>query len=115
MERAVIIKADGTKSVVQFEVGKSYQLLSDTVDGMIDCVRLPSREADMWVNDEGKLLGLPQNPIATALWADDYGVTDVILGDVILTNVNNEGDTVGLSNEQVEGLLAYDKAISLLF
>jgi hypothetical protein len=63
----------------------------------------------MWVNEEGKYSGLTQNPIATALWADMYGNTDLIMGNVIITADDGEGETVGLSDEQVKFFMNYDK------
>ena len=109
MAKAVIIKVDGTKSVAEFEVGDSYTLLKDTVGGLIECVTLRDKNfADMWLNEEGKLLNFEVNPIATALWEDMYGTTDYICGDVIITgNADDEGETLGLSDEEVSYFLTY--------
>jgi hypothetical protein len=117
MEKAVIIKTDGTKEIAQFEIGKSYELLSKSVGGYIQLANLPSKGIAMWCNEEGKLTDLPQTPSATALWVDDYSTTDVMVGDVIITSgdISPDGDTLGLSDEQVADLMIYDKAISLLF
>jgi hypothetical protein len=41
---------------------------------------------DLWLNEEGKLIGLEFNPLATMLWQDTFGSSDVIVGDVIITN-----------------------------
>jgi len=108
-QKAVIIKTDGTKSVVDFNEETSYAMLSGAVGGWIECVSMRN-ELDMWVNEEGKLTGLPQNPIATAIWADSYGTTDVILGDVVFTcGTDNEGNTLGLGQNQIDDLMAYDR------
>lgn len=116
MEKAVIIKTDGTKEVVEFELGKSFEMLQEAVEGNFQVVMLKGQTFEMWVNEEGKLIGLPQNPIATAIYSESYGVTDVIMGNVIFTGgVDSEGDTLGLSDKQVEELLAYNRSISLIF
>jgi hypothetical protein len=112
MEQAVIIKTDGTKSVVEFEVGDSYALISQAVGGWIEVVGLIKRQADLWVNEEGKIDGLPQNPIATSLFMEEYGQTDVIVGNVIITGGTDEnGDTLGLTPEQVDNFINYDREI----
>jgi len=111
MERAVIIRTTGERAVVGFNKGDSYDLLSKTVGGLIELVRLTEHNADMWVNEEGKYSGLTQNPIATALWADMYGTTDLIMGNVIITADDGEGETVGLSDDQVKFFMDYNKNV----
>jgi hypothetical protein len=114
MHKAVIIKATGEKSVVEFNESTAYATLSGAVGGWIECVGLENG-LDLWVNEEGKLTGLPQNPVATALWADSYGMTDVIMGDVIITSgTDNEGNTLGLNEEQVDELMDYTRELFLL-
>ena len=110
MAKAVIIKVSGDKEVVEFQVGKSYELLSKSVGGMIECISLTNviGQPDMWINEEGKIIGLEQNPMATALWFDMYGASDVILGDIIITGgADEEGETLGLSDEQVDYFMGY--------
>jgi hypothetical protein len=112
MEQAVIIKTDGTKSIVEFEVGKSYNLIKDAVGGYIQVVPLAKAKADLWVNEEGKLDNLPQNPIGTSLWVDEYGYTDTIVGNIIITGGTDEnGDTLGLSLEQVAKFMNYNREL----
>lgn len=110
--KAVIITTDGEKSVVEFTNETSYATLKGAVDGYIEVVHLPNIKADMWVNEEGKLLALPQNPTGTALWVDNYGPSDYTAGNIIITGlVDNEGETLGLSDEQVEYFLNYTKQV----
>ena len=112
--KAVRINTDGTKTIVEFTDETCYDTLSMAVGGMIECVSLHDKigAPDMWLNEEGKIIELNQNPIATALWVDMYDLTDVILGDVIITGgADDEGRTTGLSEEQVEFFISYDKVI----
>ncbi|CAB4129738.1 Protein of unknown function DUF3846 [uncultured Caudovirales phage] len=109
--KAVIIHTNGSKSVVEFNEETEYDVLSGAVGGYIERVTMRN-EVDMWVNEEGKLNGLPQNPIATAIWQDSYGNTDVIVGDVIFTcDSDTEGNILGLSEAQIEELLAYNSRL----
>lgn len=109
--KAVIIKTDGSKEVATFTVGKSYQLLSDTVGGMIECVRL-AEDTDLWCNENGISEGLELNMIASAIYSETFNAGNPILGDVIITGgADEEGETLGLTDEQVEKWLAYDKKV----
>ena len=55
-----------------------YKAVSDFVGGMVECVQFPNGDL-LLLNEEGKLMGLPLNPEATALWRShftkDKGVT----------------------------------------
>ena len=109
-QKAVIISTEGHKSVVEFEFGKSYQLLSDAVGGMIECVGL--KDADLWCNENGIAEGLELNMIASAIYSNAFGAGNPVLGNVIITgSVDAEGETLGLTDEQVAHWLGYDKKV----
>jgi hypothetical protein len=109
-QKAVIISTDGHKSVVEFEFGKSYQLLSDAVGGMIECVSL--KDADLWCNENGIAESLELNMIASAIYSEAFNASNPILGNVIITgSVDDEGETLGLTDEQVAYWLEYDKKV----
>lgn len=106
-QKALIIKTDGTHEIKEFFTGCSYEVIRDGVGGFIECVNLGFLDwADMWVNEEGKLDGLPLNSIGTTLWVAEYGPTDVIVGDIVITGgPDAEGNTTGLSEMQLSQLL----------
>ena len=109
-QKAVIISTEGHKSVVEFDFGKSYQLLSDAVGGMIECVGL--KDADLWCNENGIAEGLELNMIASAIYSDAFGAGNPILGNVIITgSADDEGETLGLTDEQVAYWLEYNKKV----
>ena len=109
-QKAVIISTEGHKSVVEFEFGKSYQILSDAVGGMIECVGL--KDADLWCNENGIAEGLELNMIASAIYSDAFNASNPILGNVIITgSVDAEGETLGLTDEQVAYWLEYNKKV----
>ena len=115
MEKAVIIKTGGSKEVVEFTEETFLKLAQGTVGGWIQLVRLHSKGIDLYLNEEGKMDGLEQNFIATALWSEDYGFTDYIVGNVIITGgANSEGNTVGLTDGQVKALMEYDRRVEKL-
>jgi hypothetical protein len=109
-QKAVIITTEGNKSVVEFDFGNSYQILSDAVGGMIECVGL--EDVDLWCNENGIAEGLPLNMIASAIYSDALNAGNAILGNVIITgSCDAEGETLGLTDEQVAYWLAYDKKV----
>ena len=109
-QKAVIITTEGKKSLVEFDFGNSYQILSDAVGGMIECVGL--KDADVWCNENGIAEGLSLNMIASAIYSDAFNSSNAILGNVIITgSCDAEGETLGLTDEQVAYWLAYDKKV----
>jgi hypothetical protein len=109
-QKAVVISTDGHKGVVEFEFGKSYELLSNAVGGMIECVGL--KDADLWCNENGIAEGLELNMIASAIYSEAFNASNPILGNVIITgSVDDEGETLGLTDEQVAYWLGYNKKV----
>mgnify|MGYP006281245417 CR=1 FL=1 len=114
MEKALLIKTDGSREVLEFEVGDSYDLLSSSVGGLIECVTLDSKSVDMWVNEEGKYICEYQNPIGTALYDDEFDAHDYIMGDIVLARSNDEGETIGLTDEQLDLFSRYNRNLANL-
>ncbi len=109
-QKAVVISTEGHKGVVEFEFGKSYELLSNAVGGMIECVSL--KDADLWCNENGIAEGLELNMIASAIYSEAFNASNPILGNVIITgSVDDEGETLGLTDEQVAYWLGYNKKV----
>lgn len=81
---------DSNLKSLQGAVGGPIELLS---------IHTPSGPLDVWVNEEGILLGLPFNRTVQG---------SPLVGPILVTASNAEGDTIGLSNAQA------DAAISLL-
>ena len=67
-----------------------YKEVSKFVGGMVECVQFPNGDL-LLLNEEGKLMQLPLNPEATALWRatftkDKYafGHDDFVVGPAIV-------------------------------
>jgi hypothetical protein len=109
--KAVVITTEGTKSVVTFTIGDSYKILSDTVQGMIECVSLSENE-DMWCNENGIAEGRSLNMTASAIYSETFNAGNPILGNVIITGgADSQGETLGLSDKLVEKWMAYSKQV----
>ena len=92
--------------VIEVEESESGNAIREVVDGYFDCIHIPSLGVDMWINDEGKLLELPINAFGTALWVSQYGLTDVVVGDIAITGgCDSEGATLGITTEQAIAIL----------
>ena len=104
--KGLFIGVDGTVETREFVVGQSYEVIRSAVDGYIECA-VVGEDIDLWLNEEGKLIGLEPNPIATALYWDKYGIIDVIVGDVFLTANDGQGETIGLTDNQITFLKGF--------
>ena len=106
MERyAIYIPAEGKCRLVPCDDGDTCKLktLQELVGGPIEvtasCLgitwaREPVDGIDLIVNEEGRLLSLPDNPRATDLYA--YGDRSVIVGDALLMAGRGE-DLIGFT------------------
>ena len=81
--------ADQFKIIEDVKDEPDYKAVSKFVGGMVECVTFPNGDL-LLLNEEGKLMQLPLNPEATALWRatftkDKYvfGYDDFVVGPVI--------------------------------
>ena len=83
-------KASEFKIIEDKKDEPNYKEVSKFVGGMVECVQFPNGDL-LLLNEEGKLMRLPLNPEATALWRatftkDKYlfGYDDFVVGPAIL-------------------------------
>jgi len=93
---ALIVRANGASTEIactRFDVIPNTGLasLQEAVGGLIEAVRL-GRDAIMYINEEGLLLGLPHNHVATILYRQFYPsiLRQEIVGDVVIVGVDPE-------------------------
>lgn len=106
--KALVLTTDNTVEVEQdTDEFVSYATLSRAVGGMIEAVTLPNG-LTLWVNEEGKMDGLPVNDYATRLFASAFGAgIDIIVGNAIITGgADDDGETLGLTDKQIADLVA---------
>jgi hypothetical protein len=104
MEKVIRITTDNHIQLAEVEE-VDYDLLSSSVNGLVELVSI-DRDVDMWLNEEGKLLDLPTNIIATILWNKVFNNPDIIKGDIIITGgADDMGNSVGLSDESLTSIL----------
>jgi hypothetical protein len=102
---AITLNTEGEAKEVELVEGESQlDKLQEAVGGWVQAVDF-TPNLTIWVNEEGKLIGLPINPMATFLWEKYFGLTDFICGNVIFTGgTGDEGETLGLNEETAKEL-----------
>lgn len=98
--RAMVVKADSNVLTVVEDFDHSLENMQKAVGGYIEAVRVTD-DIVMWLNEEGKL-----NDLAPNFNLNGVGglAIDVVVGDVIITGSNGEGETTSLTAENVEEL-----------
>lgn len=115
---AITVTSGNDINIIEFDKSKSYETIKQAIGGgTFDCISLPSINADMWIDDEGKLVNEPKwNHFGTALWVTEYGMTDAIAGDIIITGgVDINGVTLGLDEDDIpQILIALDNGLKTI-
>jgi hypothetical protein len=96
VKTALRINTDFTTEVLDLS-SNEYNQLRDAVGGLIQPVDLKP-DLTLWCNEEGKLInGMEINSIGTHLYEKSYAMTDVIMGNIVLTGgTDDEGETLPL-------------------
>ena len=104
MKTAIVIDTQGHMSVLDISV-RSLEQMQAAVGGYVQAVDLDD-DRTLWCNEEGKMMRLEHNPFAQDLWDRALGAdTDYIVGSVVITGgTDAEGETMGLTREQVVSL-----------
>ena len=89
MTQQVNTTADQFKIIEDVKDEPDYKAVSKFVGGMVEAITFPNGDL-LLLNEEGKLMQLPLNPEATALWRATftkdkylYGYDDFVVGPVI--------------------------------
>lgn len=114
MRNALKLSTDGTLSTLDLDAPEgSLKVLQGAVGGYVEAADLTDH-VTMWMNDEGKITGLPRNVAATGLYCKNLDVVDVVCGDVVFTGgTDYRGETKGLP-EDIEAALRTIVTMSLV-
>jgi hypothetical protein len=96
MKAALRINTDFTTEILDLEADSLMQL-QEAVGGLVQAVDLHD-DLTLWCNEEGKLInGMLTNVIGTHLYEKNFGMTDIIMGDVVFSGgTDDEGDNLAL-------------------
>lgn len=115
---AAIIPADNGKPI-RFEDIEPGEALDGLVGGDFQLVGLRAYSMNMYLNENGKLEGLPTNLRATVLcnWAEAIRADDYINGDAVLLGPidDDKGEDTGLADVQRSWLEQFDADLSELY
>jgi hypothetical protein len=102
MRKALVIGFDESLEVIDLDAPEgSLEVIKNVVDGWVEPVYLLPNET-MWVNEEGKLDGLPPNSIATSIFQVVFGKVDIIMGNAVITGGSDDkGETLGMTEERI--------------
>jgi hypothetical protein len=98
------IRVTTTGAVEELDMtADGLQVLQTAVGGWVQAIDLDD-SLTMWLNEEGKLVGLAHNPYAQFAWDKRFGAhTDYMVGDVIFTGgTDEEGATLGLDRDTAD-------------
>ena len=102
--RAIIIKANGEYEVS--DIKKGHRALKEIVEGEVEGLTFAGHtDFIMFLNETGKIMGLPVNPLATVFSLEFTEETDFINGNVVICGLDEEGDSCDLSEEQITGFM----------
>jgi hypothetical protein len=103
--KALAIRAfeDGSQSLDEIEIEESD--LGTEVGGWIEAVAYPGRsDSTAFVNEEGKLLGLPPNVIATVTLKPK--LDDLIVGNAVICGFDSTtGETTNIPEDLFDHLV----------
>lgn len=89
----------------------TFEMLQGYVGGYIDAVNcwgdVDTRRVDMYVHDEGLLLGLRPTLVVEYGNARDGSTAQPLVGSIVVTATDHEGETVAMTGGEVERWLAH--------
>ena len=92
----LVLVIEPNKTPYMKKIKDSYKDTKEIVGGYIEAIRL-REDIVMWLNEEGKLIPLEPN----IAMVHDEELVDIVMGNVVIAGVNEEGDTIGLTDEML--------------
>ena len=103
------LRVTTTGQVRDIDLGSNeLHTLQEAVGGFVEAVTLSER-LTLWCNEEGKLIGLPPNPMAQKVWWAHYPTSnDTIVGDIVLSGgTDDDGNTISLTYDELLTIAAF--------
>lgn len=105
-------------SITPEKIEQGCAPLQERVGGYIEAVSSADGEVTLWINEEGKLINLPVNELATSLWhlvSPDMAGVDVLCGAVVVTGgTDSRGDTLSIPSGLLQVLERVGDGVKLL-
>lgn len=112
----VVIRRQNEDFKIEEVDNLNLKYLQSKVGGCIELVswynQLSDLNIDMWINEEGKFI---QGLLPTFIVVDSKDeIKDIIMGDVVFTSSDNEGNTIGLNDIQAQKIKRIFKKTAVL-
>ncbi len=112
----VVIRRQNEDFKIEEVDNLNLKYLQSKVGGYIELVswynQLSDLNIDMWINEEGKFM---QGLLPTFIVVDSKDeIKDIIMGDVVFTSSDNEGNTIGLNDIQAQKIKRIFKKTAVL-
>lgn len=112
MSKSLLISPDGQHRQIDLPSEGSYEILRDTIGGLLDTVSNANGSVIGYLHDEGLIIGLPVNTVASLLFSRP------LVGNVVLVGgLSPDGEYDGENHDLPEsffreGYLAYLSQVS---
>lgn len=112
MPKSLLISPDGQHRQIDLPSEGSYEILRDTIGGLLDTVSNDNGSVIGYVHDEGLLIGLPVNTVASLMFSRP------LVGNVVLVGgISPDGEYDGENHDLPEsffseGYLTYLSQVS---
>jgi len=94
MSKALLISTDGQHRKIELPKDDSYEIITDLVGGYLDSVSNSDGSVVGYLHDEGLLIGLPVNTVASLLFSRP------LVGNVVLVGgISPEGEYDGENHD----------------
>ena len=101
----VVINTDGSWKIID-QPKITLEDFQKVVGGWIEGISI-NEHLTMYCNEEGKILGLPVNHLATYFVKNLRPFNDFICGDVVFSKINEEGEEISLSLDDMNYIIDY--------
>lgn len=103
MSKSLLISPDGKHRQIDLPSEGSYEVLRDTIGGLLDTVSNDNGSVVGYLHDEGLLIGLPVNTVASLLFSRP------LVGNVVLVGgLSPEGEYDGENHDLPESFFRED-------
>lgn len=111
--KVVHVATDGTAR--KLEIDNNLKEMQTLVGGHIECVGFRSQNFDGFCNEEGLLIGLNYNFVASAMFSYFSGFERNIVGNVFFVGLpDHDGDSTSLTDDDAERLVNHANHLKMM-
>lgn len=113
--KALVVRTDNSMELIEQEW--NYEQINKAVGGWIEAINFGKHDDHFaYINEEGKLLGLPTNELVTSYWYESGTrvlIGDYIAGDaVVFGEIDEEGNNTDVPDHVVSRFIKYQDNIN---